>query len=79
MVTERIKVFAATISDAKRKLGEINEALASNTKTMSQLDLDGDMMYDPLLHQAQYQRGHFEGTKAELPALESIRTAVCGY
>lgn len=66
MATERIKVFAATISDAKHKLDEVNEALALNTKTMSQLDLDGDMMDDPLLHQAQYQRGHFEGTKLEL-------------
>jgi transcription elongation GreA/GreB family factor len=66
MTTERIKAFAATISDAKRKLGEIDDALASNTKAMSQLDFDGDMMDDPLLHQAQYQRGHFEGTRAEL-------------
>lgn len=63
---ERIKAFAVTISDARRKLSEVDDALASNTKAMSQLDLDGDMMDDPLLHQAQYQRGHFEGTKAEL-------------
>lgn len=44
----------------KRRIGKIEEQLRSNTTSMGNLDVDGDMMDDPLLHRLMDERIQLE-------------------
>jgi transcription elongation GreA/GreB family factor len=67
-----VEVLPETIERAKRRLGEIEERLRENTKTMAEMGRDGDMMDDPLLHNAQEQDNSLVSQRAILRRLTEI-------
>ena len=63
---ERQKIFEATQIAIKERLEKTEDQLQGNTFNMRNLDMDGDMMDDPLLHRLMAERIRLEDEISEL-------------
>ena len=53
---ERPQIFRRTEGAINKRLEKIERELQQNSQKMGDMDMDGDMMDDPLLHRLQHER-----------------------
>ena len=73
---ERQKIFEATQIAIKERLEKTEDQLQGNTFDMRNLDMDGDMMDDPLLHRLMAERIRLEDEISELKGYLGNETEV---